>query len=60
MMQQLVNWWYDLIGICDPAIVQTISKLLGGAGEIMLAYMGGAAALGICGLLINAVLRPMI
>jgi hypothetical protein len=60
MMQQLINWWCDLSGICDPAIVQTISKLLGGAGGIMIAYLAFAAALSLCGLLINALLRPMI
>jgi hypothetical protein len=60
MMQQLINWWCNLIGICDPAIVQTISKFLSGAGGIMIAYLAFAAALSLCGLLINALLRPMI
>jgi hypothetical protein len=60
MMQQLINWWCDLSGIYDPAIVQTISKLLGGAGGIMIGYLTLAAALSVCGLLINALLRPLI
>jgi hypothetical protein len=59
-MQQLISWWCDLIGICDPAIDQTISKLLGGAGGTMIGYLAFAAALSLCGLLINALLRPMI
>jgi hypothetical protein len=60
MMQQLINWWCDLVAVCDPAIVQTISKLLGGTGGIMIAYLAFAVALSVCGLLINALLRPMI
>jgi hypothetical protein len=60
MIEQFINWWSNFIGIQEPATVQMVSGILAGAGATLVAYIAFAGAVGVCGLLISAFLRPMI
>jgi hypothetical protein len=59
MIQQLINWLCDLIGI-NPTTVQMIGDILSGAGATLAAYLVFAAAVAACGVLVSVYLRATI